>query len=251
MLDKKGKRRYAKSINRIESGTYGEKPSLFFKIDLTTREGDDNTPERLKRDIKKLMVDMRVEHDIEYVFAIGETPDKGLVHTHGLLRVKGGFLKLYDGDVKDNRNKWRDNRYQLHSEHIDANRKALGDMWNRIHGAFVVQLQPVNENFKNELHRYIVKHIMKDYIMIPDNRLMVSSGWSHHEHEDMVNQFKAWWMRQDDASWLSSTGWSVVNQLIQIFYERKAAVIKHKKTGSVGLLKKDGRFYEMTDMEAE
>ena len=38
-----GKRRYARALNRVQSGIWGRDTSKFREITLTTREGDDNT----------------------------------------------------------------------------------------------------------------------------------------------------------------------------------------------------------------
>lgn len=94
------RRKYAQSLRRIESGVWGYAKSLFYVIHLTTREGDDNSSERFVGDFRKLVKWFRsLGYVLHYCSAMGFTPGKGLVHSHGLLRVKGGFLKLYEGKV--------------------------------------------------------------------------------------------------------------------------------------------------------
>ena len=70
---------------------------------------------------------------------MGYTPGNELIHYHGLLRVHGVWFQLYSGkplSVKEC--KGSDGKF--HSDHIDRNRRMLGDKWNEIHNAFVIVL---------------------------------------------------------------------------------------------------------------
>ena len=59
-----------------------------------------------------------------------------------------------------------------------AVRRELGDRWNKYHGAFVVQITEVVS--RKDLEKYILKHILKEYIGIDEdvrNKFLFSRGW--------------------------------------------------------------------------
>ena len=100
-LSKAEKRKYALAMRRIDYGIWGYSVKLFFEMTLTTREGDDNSTERFGKDVGKLIKWMRgLGFTIAYCGVYELSPGKRLLHWHGLLRVKGGFLKLYEGKVQ-------------------------------------------------------------------------------------------------------------------------------------------------------
>lgn len=215
-LTKSEKRKYALGCRRIELGLHGYNPNRFWSIHLTTKALDDNSSKRFIKDVRKLIKWMRkdLRNDIEYIFGVGYTPINNLIHAHGLIRVnKVHYFKLYDGDLKSGRMYKGDRK--LHSPHIDANRRALGDKWNEIHGAFIVDIQHYRES--EVLNEYIVKHMLKDISVNASMRssFLVSKGWRKKVSKDLEYDFKRWWIELYDLSWLDKKGWNVYNDLIK------------------------------------
>jgi len=136
------KKKYAQGMRRLNLGYWGYPVSILRAIHLTTKEGNDNTTKTFAKHLRKMVGDWRSEgYEIEYCGALEYSPGKGLLHLHGLLRIKGGYF--LDGNIHKARRK-------------------LGDTWNKIHGAFVVEITNVKNN--QELRQYIIKHIMKEYL---------------------------------------------------------------------------------------
>jgi hypothetical protein len=144
------KRRWAKGMNRVQSGIWGKDMMLFRSITLTTVGGQDNTWVRMSKDVKLLIKRIRDRGVVvEYVLSPELSPGKGLLHVHGLLRFDKGEISLVD----------------------------LGVLWEDIHGAVQVDLKRVHKF--EALTKYIVKHMLKDY---PEaigfkGRLLISRGW--------------------------------------------------------------------------
>lgn len=210
-MEKADKVRYAKGIERIKGGIYGFSNTLFFAVNLTTREGDDNQFERFSKDFKKLVRWMRGSHTLEYCGVMGLTPQKGLVHGHFIFRVKYGYFKLYSGKEKDNREAWFDERGLKHTKHIDANRKALGDKWNEIHNAFVVHMGDFPEGF--EIERYISEHVMKDYTVngMYGRRFLVSGGWRKKFSVRDERFIKNWWRNSITTACMTSDDYRLLS----------------------------------------
>ena len=73
--------KYAQAMRRFNLGIWGWPVSVFRKIVLTTREGDDNTTRVFARDLRKLVGSFRAEgYDVQYCGALEYTPGKGLLH---------------------------------------------------------------------------------------------------------------------------------------------------------------------------
>ena len=203
MFTKYDKRKYAQAMRRIEIGIWGHKKSLFRTINLTTRAGDDNSPGRFIRDFRKMIKWLRSKslgRPIEYCCALGYTPENELLHVHGLLRVKGGYLPV--------------------------SRRELGDKWNELHGAFAVKMAPVKSY--GILLEYVSGHIMKDYSSagMIRSHFLVSRGWRNHGYENIVEEVKEWYLNGIDSGWLDSKGWRIVNKVIKGYCEHKDMIIK-------------------------
>lgn len=203
------KQKYVLGCRRLELGTWGYAPSVFRKLHLTTKAGNDNTAINFSKDFRKLIRWMKTKvGDVEYCGALGYTPKNNLIHGHFIIRVKYGYVKLYDGYPKDDTRYWFDERGDRHSEHEDANRRALGDAWNKYHGAFVVgMLGRFSES--GEFIKYITSHVMKDYMSYKGNesvRFLKSKRWDWRCKNGMVTQFRNWWRDTVGTSYLSENG---------------------------------------------
>jgi len=228
-LTKAEKIKYAVGMRRLNLGIWGYPVSTLRAIHLTTREGNDNTTKVFARDLRKLVLKFRGQgYDLQYDGTLEYSPGKHLLHFHGLLRVKGGFLKLYAGEVRDDFNRWVDVEGVVHSEHIDANRRALGDKWNEIHNAFVVQITPVDT--KKQLKEYILKHMMKQYIGEDEdirNKFLFSKGWMRKGWKEVEGLAKLWTLGglESDgglsAIYMDKVRWDKVNEIMQAWAEKK------------------------------
>lgn len=216
------KRKYALALRRIDYGIWGHPISLFYVITLTTREGDDNTTERFGKDVKLLIRWIRkLGYKVEYCGVYELSDEKGLLHWHAILRVKGGYFKLYEGERRDDKHRWKGKDGTIYSKHINANRKALGDKWNELHNAFVVKIQPtISRAF---LGKYINKHLVKDYLAegVIRNKFLVSSGWMRKGVKELVVEFKHWWVNINNDIWVSNAGWALLKIIIRKWCEGK------------------------------
>lgn len=218
-MEKEERSKYARGINKIQLGVWGFKTDRIYSIHLTTRLGDDNSTARFGKDFRKLIRWMRsLGYKVEYCFAMGLTPEKGLLHGHGLIRFGGSSIKLYDGAVRSSKT-WRDGKNKLHSKHIDGNRRALGDKWNQCHGAFSVDLAGFYG--KETFEKYITKHIMKDYInaSMIRNSFLMSFGWKRKGYENIITEVKDFW-EQGTGNWLGTDGWRLANKAVKAYCER-------------------------------
>jgi len=221
--------KYATAMRRLNLGFWGYPLSTLRAIHLTTREGNDNRTEVFARDLRKLVSSFRAEgYDVQYDGALEYTPKKGLLHWHGLFRIKGGFF--ISGD-------------------IHRCRRVLGDRWNEFHGAFVVQITKVNSN--KELKEYILKHIMKEYLGEDDNirnKFVFSKGWMREGWKEVESLAKTWVLGGLDTKWMDKERWSLVNKIMLAWAEKQDAiflgkVVDGKRTGY--LYMRLGRIYEV------
>lgn len=204
--------RYAMAMRRINLGFWGYPVSALRAIHLTTKEGNDNTTGVFARDLRKLVSSFRAEgYGVQYCGALEFTPQKHLLHWHGLFRIKGGYFPV--------------------------TRRMLGDAWNKFHGAFVVKITPVNSN--KELREYIIKHIMKQYLGEDEyirNKFLFSKGWMREGWKEVESLAKTWVLGGMDTSWMNSEGWKLVNKIIKAWAEKRKAMflgkmIDGKRTG--------------------
>lgn len=218
-FSQKDKQKYASGCRRLELGVWGYPVSLFYKIHLTTKMGNDNSAKNFTKDFRKLIRWMKNKGlEVEYCGALGYTPQNNLIHGHFIFRVKGGFLKLYDGAVKDDINEWYDEQGERHSDHVDANRRSLGDAWNKFHGAFVVALGRFTNS--NQFIPYITGHVMKDYMNYDGQdrlRFVKSKKWDWRCKNGLVKEFRKWWSATVGTSYLSEYGGF---QLLKEFQKR-------------------------------
>jgi len=87
------KRKYAVAMRRLNLGIWGYALSTLRAVHLTTKEGNDNTPGVFARDLRKLVGSFRDDgYDLQYNGALEFSPEKNLLHWHGIFRIKGGFF---------------------------------------------------------------------------------------------------------------------------------------------------------------
>lgn len=194
------KMKYAMAMRRLSLGYWGYRVSTLKALHLTTREGNDNTTKVFAGDLRKLVGEFRAEgYDVQYCGALEYTPQKGLLHWHGLLRIKGGYFPI--------------------------TRRELGDRWNRIHGAFVVKIEPVRTN--KELREYIVKHILAEYVGEEDtirNKFLFSRGWMREGWKEVESIGKGWVLSGLDTTWMGKDGWNLVNKIMLAWAEKREAM---------------------------
>ena len=206
------KTKYAQGMRRLNLGIWGYPLSTFRAIHLTTREGNDNTTEVFARDLRKLVSGYRRDgYDVHYDGALEYTPEKGLLHWHGVFRIKGGYFPV--------------------------TRRMLGDKWNEIHGAFRVVIKPVGS--VRDLMVYITKHIMKEYVGIEDNirnKFLFSRGWMREGWKDVEAIAKKWVLGPRTPLWMNKQKWDLVNQIMQAWAEKSKVTfigktVNGKRTG--------------------
>lgn len=217
-LTKAEKIKYAVGMRRLNLGTWGYPVSTLRAIHLTTREGNDNTTKMFAYDLRKLVLKFRGQgYDLQYDGTLEYTPKKHLLHWHGLFRVKGGYFPL--------------------------TRRELGDLWNKIHNAFVVQITPVDT--KKQLKEYILKHMMKQYIGEDEdirNKFLFSKGWMREGWKEVEGLAKLWTLgglESDgglDTFYMNKKRWELVNEIMQAWAEKRKAmflgeVVNGKRTG--------------------
>ena len=198
------KMKYAMAMRRLNLGFWGYPISTLKAIHLTTREGNDNTTKVFARDLRELVSGFRAEgYGVQYCGALEYTLGKGLLHWHGLFRIKGGYFPV--------------------------TRRMLGDRWNEIHGAFVVKIVPVNTN--KELREYITKHIMKEYVGEDDeirNKFLFSKGWMRDRWKEVEGIAKGWVLGGLDGMYMNKERWDLVNKIMLAWAEKRKAMFVGK-----------------------
>jgi len=202
-LTKAEKIKYAVGMRRLNLGIWGYPVSTLRAIHLTTREGNDNTTKVFAYDLRKLVLKFRGQgYDLQYDGTLEYSPGKHLLHWHGLFRIKGGYFPL--------------------------TRRELGDLWNEIHNAFVVQISPVDT--KKQLKEYILKHMMKQYIGEDEdirNKFLFSKGWMRKGWKEVEGLAKLWTLGglESDgglsAIYMDKVRWDKVNEIMQAWAEKK------------------------------
>lgn len=144
-------RRYARCCNRFRSGVVGRDFEKFFKTVLTTRVGDDNSYSKLRRDLQKLVHQLRYKGvKVEYIFCPHITA-AGMFHLDGVMYVPVGSV----------------------------DKSVVQVLWANIHGAIEVQFNNVRN--LGDCTKYIVSHMEKDFDALLDNgfsgRVLISRGW--------------------------------------------------------------------------
>lgn len=211
ILEHSERMRYAQAMRRLNLGIWGYPLSTLRAIHLTTREGNDNTTAVFAKDLRKLVMMFRKQgYDFEYDGTLGFTPEKGLLHFHGIVRIKGGYFLC---PVKQTERRGR---------------RILGDSWNICHGAFVVMVKPVNTG--KELAEYIVKHVLSEYIEAEEgirNRFLFSRGWMRKGWKEVEEIAKLWTLgglESDgglDTIYMNKEKWSKVNEIEKTWAEKR------------------------------
>lgn len=227
MISKYERQKYAKAMRRMDFGIWGYSKGLFHTLNLTSKQGDDMSTKRFGKDLKLLIRDIRVKgYKVEYCGCYEISPLNGLLHWHGLLRVKNGFIKLYEGETKSNK-LWVDWNGKCRSEHIDANQKVISDLWKKYHNAPEIDYGIVPHMF--DLQKYITKHIVKDYLKNDSgirNVFLVSRGWKRAGIDDIALEFKNWWVNgYENSSWMGRRGYEVMNKLLKNWSEKGYVLI--------------------------
>lgn len=226
LINNYDKRKYALSMRRIEYGVWGYDIGNFQVVTLTTREGDSQDTDRFAKDFKRLVSFIRSKvGEMQYCGCYEVSPKKGLLHWHGMFRIKGGVFKLYEGKMLSVK-EWKDKNGRYHSKHLDANRRVLGDKWNELHNAFAVNCDRVRD--MKHIGSYITKHIVKNYLeeVIVKNKFLISRKWRRDGLKEIMERFKLWWQEGFDEVWMSRYGWKVLNELIRSWCEVGSAVVK-------------------------
>lgn len=206
------KMKYAMAMRRLNLGYWGYPLSTLRAIHLTTREGNDNTTKVFAYDLRKLVLKFREQgYELQYDGTLEYTPGKGLLHWHGLFRIGGGFF-LCPVDKTEKKG-----------------RRILGDLWNECHGAFVVQIKPVGSN--KELRKYILKHIMKEYVGEDEgirNKFLFSKGWMREGWKEVEVIAKGWVLGGASAIFMNKERWALVNEIMQAWAEKGTAMFLGK-----------------------
>jgi len=207
VLARDEKVRFAVGMRRLNLGVWGYAASTLRAVHLTTREGNDNTTKVFSHDLRELVLRLRESgYDLQYCGSLEYTPGKGLLHWHGLFRVKGGYFPL--------------------------TRRELGDIWNEIHNAFVVKITKVDT--KEQLKKYILKHIMKEYVGQDEairNKFLFSKGWMREGWKKVEDLAKLWTLGglESDgglsALFMNKERWDKVNEVVQAWAERRSVMI--------------------------
>ena len=206
------KRKYAMAMRRLNLGIWGHPVSTLRAVHLTTKEGNDNTPWVFARDLRKLVDSFRDDGcGLQYNGALEFSPDNHLLHWHGIFRIKGGFF-LKPMIL------WQDKALV---------RRELGDRWNKYHGAFVVQITGVAS--RSQLKKYILKHILKEYIGVDEdmrNKFLFSRGWMREGWKTVEDLAKLWTLGGSEsdgglsAMFMTKKHWDKVNEIVEAWAEK-------------------------------
>lgn len=210
------KRKYAMAMRRLNLGIWGYPVSTLRAVHLTTKEGTDNKPWSFSRDLRKLIGSFRADGcGLQYSGALEFSPEKHLLHWHGIFRIKGGFfLKSMIS--------WQDKA---------SVRRELGDRWNKYHGAFVVKITDVAS--RRELKKYVLKHILKEYIGVDEdmrNKFLFSRGWMREGWKEVEDRAKLWVLGgvESDgglsAMFMTKEMWNRVNEIVEAWAEKKTVM---------------------------
>ena len=246
------KRKYAMAMRRLNLGIWGYPVSTLRAVHLTTKEGNGNTPWVFARDLRKLVNSFRADgYDLQYNGALEFSPGNHLLHWHGIFRIKGGFfLKPIIS--------WQDKA---------SVRRELGDRWNKYHGAFVVQITGVAS--RKDLEKYILKHILKEYIGVDEdvrNKFLFSRGWMRERWKKVEDLAKLWTLGGEESDgglstiFMTKERWDKVNEIVQAWAKGKTVTFHgeivdgkesgylymelgciHEAFGSAFVLKRDGK----------
>ena len=216
-LTRAEKRKYAMAMRRLNLGIWGYQVSTLRAVHLTTKKGDDNTHWVFARDLRKLIKSFRDNgYDLQYNGALEFSPEKHLLHWHGIFRVKGGFFL----------------KPMISWEDKAAVRRELGDRWNKCHGAFAVQITEVAS--RKDLREYILKHILKEYIGVGEsirNKFLFSRGWMRKGWKEVEDLAKSWILGGPESDGgmspmlMTNEMWNKVNEIVQAWAEKKTVLL--------------------------
>lgn len=197
IFGKREKRVYARAMRRLEYGYLGYAPSLFRKVTLTTREGDDNTRDTFLKHLKMLSDSFEREgYVIDYCGVLLPTPGKGLLHWHGVWRIKGGYFI-----------------HRLPDRGREAE-KEVRKRWLKYHNAYEIDFEAMRR--EGTFRQYVIKHILKGFVE-ERARLNFSKGWTRpglKEAQEVIKRF----VNEDlGVLYMSSADWKLYNGMEQAF----------------------------------
>lgn len=197
IFGKREKRVYSRAMRRLEYGYLGYAVSLFRKVTLTTREGDDNTRDKFLRHLKMLVDSFESEgYVIDYCGALLPTPGKGLLHWHGLWRIKGGYFI-----------------HRLPDRGREAE-KEVRKRWLKYHNAYEIDFEALRR--EGTFGQYVSKHILKGFVE-ERARLNFSKGWTRNgvkEAQEVILRFLSDGL---GGLYMSSDNWKLYNEMEKAF----------------------------------
>ena len=194
---KREKRVYARAMRRLEYGYLGYAVSLFRKVTLTTREGDDNKRGTFLKHLKMLVDSFKRDgYVVDYCGALLPTPGKGLLHWHGLWRIKGGYFL-----------------YRMPDRGREAE-KEVRKRWLRYHNAYEIDFESMRR--EGTFKEYVSKHILKDFVE-ERARLNFSKGWSRPGLKEAQEIIKRFVSEGRSMMLMSREDWKLYNEVEQAF----------------------------------
>lgn len=186
------KKRYARAINRIKAGGYGRPIKDLKEFSLTTKEGTDNTWATFKKDFTKWVRQLREKEGFyfEYVASPELTPEKGLLHVHGVLAFQG-VMSL----------------------------KVMSKYWKMIHGASRVHIRRV-KSYK-AYGNYIIKHMLKNSkdLSLLKARILMSKDWLPHGWYKCLKEQCRWAIEMIDRGIDEGAVWYEVDRRYKSYCE--------------------------------
>jgi hypothetical protein len=163
--DTKDFRKYYRARDRVMIGCVGNSlrpydSEQFYKLDLTSKLGLNNTFEDMVKHFKKLNRWFKAEgRDFDYCGAPEVAPKNELVYLHCCYR---------SNDMEC-----------LTDLHYWPTGVEVSEAWEKFHGAKIILFEPVWEKGRGQWINYMSKHIVKEY---PETsklgfRMLTSHGW--------------------------------------------------------------------------
>ena len=227
-------RRYAVGMERLKAGYMGFSDRHFAALHLTTRQGDDNSVKRFRKDLNKMLFWMKKEFGVEaYAGCLALTPDNHLLHWHGVLRFGPGIVwETYHQP---------DNTWDLIQP---VNRRQVGDKWNEIHNAFAVEITPARgESF---IKQYIATHITHDIGgMGVDGRVVSSGNWIRRDYK-LVEAGVIRYLCDGESSkmLMCSWKWNMKRSVLNAWCQGEPYLFKH---GNYEVFVKESRYIFSAD----
>lgn len=192
------KRRYARACDRVLSGVLGRDVEKVKEITLTTRYGEDNSWVRMRKDVGKLVRELRKRGvEMEYCLAPELSPGRGLMHVHGVVYLRKGDVSLFEVQV----------------------------LWAEVHGATQVSFKAPGSVEK--VKKYMVSHMFKAYDQVDwfGGRMLVSRGWMP-EGWQFVSKVLNGWAVERDRPEDGRAIWDARNEMYRRWLWREKIVVR-------------------------